>query len=104
MSTKSKLWLGPQPKTESTNYPFSVEANLDHYAARADLPEGYRYGPLPIPNMLEAFMARDRGGARAARPAITAASRQLTLNAQNLAQPNPPRRPSLVAHCPHWRD
>lgn len=66
MSTTKKLRLGPLPKTESIKLTFacpaSLKADLDRYAAL----HGQTYGEavdamMLIPQMLEAFMAGDRG-------------------------------------------
>ena len=79
MST-SKLRLGPLPKTETVKLTIALtgvlKAELERYAAL----HAQTYGePVDaatlIPHMLEAFMARDRGFKRAARPRPAVAQR-----------------------------
>lgn len=66
MSTTRNLRLGPLPKTESIKLTFACpsarKADLDRYAAM----HAQTYGEAvdattPIPHMLEAFIAGDRG-------------------------------------------
>lgn len=73
MSASRKLRLGPLPKTESVKLTFScsitLKAELDRYAALHSQAYGEATDALAlIPHMLEAFMARDRGFAKAKRP------------------------------------
>ena len=79
-NSKLRLRLGPLPKTESIKVTFScttaLKAELDRYAAL----HAQTYGePVDaatlIPHVLEAFMARDRGFKRAARPHTAVAER-----------------------------
>lgn len=75
MSTSRKLRLGPLPKTESVKLTFSCSATLktelDRYAALHAQTYGEATDALAlVPHMLEAFMARDRGFAKAKRPAV----------------------------------
>jgi len=76
----SKLRLGPLPKTETVKVTIALttalKADLERYAAL----HAQTYGePIDaatlIPHMLEAFMARDRGFKRAARPRTAVAQR-----------------------------
>ncbi len=76
----SKLRLGPLPKTETVKITIALttalKADLERYAAL----HAQTYGePIDaatlIPHMLEAFMARDRGFKRAARPRTAVAQR-----------------------------
>ncbi len=75
-----KLRLGPLPKTATVKVTIALtttlKADLERYAAL----HAQTYGePIDtatlIPHMLEAFMARDRGFKRAARPRIAVAPR-----------------------------
>lgn len=73
MTTTRKLRLGPLPKTESVKLTFScsgtLKTELDRYAALHAQTYGEPTDALAlIPHMLEAFMARDRGFAKAMRP------------------------------------
>jgi hypothetical protein len=66
MSAKSKLRLGPLPRTENVKLtfacPVSLKADLDRYAALHAQTYGEAVDATTlIPHMLEAFMARDRG-------------------------------------------
>ena len=75
MSTSRRLRLGPLPKTESVKLTFScaatLKAELDRYAALHAQTYGETVDAATlIPHMLEAFMARDRGFAKAKRPAV----------------------------------
>jgi len=72
MSTAKKLRLGPLPKTESVKLifacPASLKADLDRYAALHAQTYGEAVDAMTlIPQMLEAFMAEDRGFKRAGR-------------------------------------
>lgn len=65
MSTTRKLRLGPLPKSESIKLtftcPVSLKADLEHYAALHAQTYGEAVNVLTlIPQMLEAFIARDR--------------------------------------------
>ncbi|PPT83278.1 DUF2274 domain-containing protein [Xanthomonas theicola] len=65
--TTRKLRLGPLPKTESIKLTFtcpaSLKVDLDRYAALHAQTYGETVDAATlIPYMLEAFMARDRGG------------------------------------------
>jgi len=64
--TTRKLRLGPLPKTESTKLTFtcpaSLKATLDRYAALHAQTYGETVDAVAlIPQMLNAFMAGDRG-------------------------------------------
>ena len=76
----SKLRLGPLPKTETVKLTIALttalKSDLERYAAL----HAQTYGePVDaatlIPHMLEAFIARDRGFKRAARPRTAVAQR-----------------------------
>ena len=76
----SKLRLGPLPRTATVKVTIALttalKADLERYAAL----HAQTYGePIDaatlIPHMLEAFMARDRGFKRAARPRTAVAQR-----------------------------
>jgi hypothetical protein len=79
-TTTSKLRLGPLPKTETVKVTIALttalKTDLERYAAL----HAQTYGvPIDaatlIPHMLEAFMARDRGFKRAAKPRTAVAQR-----------------------------
>ena len=66
MNTTRKLRLGPLPKVESVKLafacPVSLKADLDRYAALHAQVYGEAVDATTlIPQMLEAFMAADRG-------------------------------------------
>ncbi|NGY05903.1 DUF2274 domain-containing protein [Solimonas terrae] len=66
MSTTGKLRLGPLPKAETVKLTIgltvALKAELDRYAALYAQTYGEAVDAVTlIPDMLEAFMARDRG-------------------------------------------
>ena len=76
MNTNRKLRLGPLPKTDSVKMTFScsasLKADLDRYAELHTRTYGEATDAIAlIPHMLDAFMARDRGFARAKRPTVS---------------------------------
>ncbi len=78
MNTAKKLRLGPLPKTESIKLTFACPAGLKADLERYAVLHAQAYGEAVdavslIPHMLEAFIARDRGFHRKARPASTPA-------------------------------
>lgn len=65
--TTNKLWLGPLPKSETVKLTFACPATLKVDLERYAELHAQTYGePVDavtmIPHMLEAFMAKDRGG------------------------------------------